>query len=374
MTITPFVAPVGLVNLQAPLPPPRRFDLLHSLDIIEPTDDRWLGGAWTEGQTGGPAFTHDPCSTGSDRVKQPSIQAGTQTSGVFTVYLPAFCTAVSVGPNPEFWTAKLEKAFRLYEGAAVERILATGDGQVGLGPYLCDDNLERLTGLPTDPVSAFGLLEEAVARHGGGVIHAAPRTFTQWVASTLVSIDDGRMVSALGTPVVIGYGYVGAVPNGGPAPTSTQEWAFASGPIEVYRDAEITTIPGDYDEAIDRAFNDVVFIAERPYLFNWMAREAPDDDAHIQAGVLIDFSLGGGTGGGTGFEIEVPSGVIDGVNDTFVLSMIPSPSADLMLWKNGLFMEQGIDYMLVDATITFVPAQIPPLGANLVAAVPTGGS
>lgn len=378
MTITtPFVAAAGLVPLQAPLPSPRRFDLLSTVERIEPESDRWLGGAWTEGQTGGPAFTHDPCSTGTDRVKNPSLQAETQTSSAFTVYLPGFCTAASIGPDPRVWTEKLHRAFEIYESAAVERMLVTGDGHVGLGPYLCDDNLERPRGsIAQDAIQAFGLLEEAVARHGGGLIHAAPRTFSAWKANNLIEDKGGYIGSDLDTPVVCGYGYVGAIPNAGPAPNSHQEWAFASGPIEVYRDSAITTVPGDYDEALDRAFNDVVFIAERPYLLNWMARQDPADDGHIQAGVLIDFTLGGGGGTGTGasFELETPSGLIDGFNDTFTLSTIPVPSADLMLWKNGLFMDQGIDYTLVGATIVFVPGQIPPLGAILVAAVPTGGS
>lgn len=51
---------------------------------------------------------------------------------------------------------------------------------------------------------------------------------------------------------------------------------------------------------------------------------------------------------------EAPSGVIDGVNATFVLAHAPNPSASLMLHRNGLFQVQGLgnDYTLSAATVT----------------------
>ncbi len=370
------MAPAGLVNLQAPLPSPPEYTLITTVPVEERTDTRWLGGAWTGGTTPGPAFTHDPCSTGTERAKMGPGQIATQTSAAFTVYLPGMCTAQGIGPDATWLTDKLRAAFAIYESAAVERVLATGDGHAVLGPYLGDDNLQILSpGFAVPPVQALGLLEQAIRRHGGGVIHAAPRTFTAWQSHQLLEEEDGVIYTALGTPIVVGYGYVGVVPDNGTPPTPAQEWAFASGPIEVIREQTIEMVPDTYSQALDRQLNDVLFIAERAYLLNWMARQDPNDFDHTQAGVLVDTTDFASTfiivGSGASFTIETPSGVIDGLNDTFTLATTPAPPAALLLWKNGLFMTQGDDYTLAGTTITFSPAQIPPVGSILIAAVPS---
>ena len=286
--MTTVTAPAGLVPLQAPLPSPPQFDLLAAATLVDPTTDRWLGGAWTGGDVPGPANTHDPCSVGTDRAKIGPGDIGSQMSGRFVVYLPGFCTAQGIGPDPTFWTDRLELAFQVYEGAAVERVLATGDGHATLGPYLGDANMEDLSGAAVTPLRGLELLETEIRLHGSGIIHAAPATATAWAAETLITSSRGVMRTMLGTPVAVGAGYIGVQPDSEAAPGAGEEWAFASGPIEIYRDSQISTIPGSYAEAIDRSLNDVMFYAERPYLINWIARQSTADDDHVQAGVLID--------------------------------------------------------------------------------------
>lgn len=373
---TTLIAAAGLVPLQAPSPSPPLFDLLRTVDVAERPDGHWLSGGATEGTVPGPAFVHDGCSTGTDRQKMGAGDIATQQSRTFTVYLPGFCTAQSIGPDPGYWTDRLARVFEAYESSAVERVLCTGDGHTVLGQYLADDNMEVLAGgLPTGPVDALGLLEQAVRRHGGGVIHCAPRTFTAWKNANLVQATFGKIYTELGTPVVVGYGYVGVLPNAGPPATSKQEWAFASGPIEVIRATDIEIVPPDYGEALDRTMNDVLFLAERPYLLNWVGRQDENDDDHIQAGVRVDLSALADTfiivGSGVAYTIETPAGVIDGINVTFTLATVPVPATDLLLWKNGLFMTQGTDYTLAGNTITFDAAQVPPVDSTLVAAVPS---
>jgi hypothetical protein len=64
---------------------------------------------------------------------------------------------------------------------------------------------------------------------------------------------------------------------------------------------------------------------------------------------------------------EVPSGVINGVNDTFTLANAPSPTGSLMLFKSGLLMiKGGVDYSLSGSTITFVSGAEPATGENLI--------
>lgn len=278
------------MNLQAPIPSPRPFDLLAAATLVDPTTQRWLGGAWTGGDAPGPAHTHDPCSTGTDRVKASAGDIPQQMSGTFNVYLTGFCTAQSIGPDPTFWTDRLRLSFQVYEGAAVERVLATGDGHATLGPYLGDSNMEVLGGGAMSPVHALGLLETEIALAGGGIIHAAPATATEWISAYLIEPVRNVMQTKLGTPVAVGAGYIGVTPDGQAAAGTEQEWAFASGPIQIYR-GDIQMVPDRYADAFDRSLNDVLYIAERPYLFNWIARTDPSDDAHVQAGVLVDLDI-----------------------------------------------------------------------------------
>lgn len=289
--MTTITAPAGLVPLQAPIPSPRPFDLLAAATLVDPANLRWLGGAWTGGDVPGPANTHDPCSSGTDRVKASAGDIAQQMTGTFNVYLTGFCTAQSIGPDPRFWTDRLEMAFQVYEGAAVERVLATGDGHSTLGPYLGDGNMEVLGGGAVPALTALEMFETEIALAGGGMVHVAPATATALLHAGVIEPRNNVMRTKLGTPVAVGAGYIGAVPDGAGALGTREEWAFASGPIQIYRRDTIETVPANYAEAFDRSNNDVLYIAERPYLFNWIARTDPADDAHVQAGALVDLDL-----------------------------------------------------------------------------------
>lgn len=57
---------------------------------------------------------------------------------------------------------------------------------------------------------------------------------------------------------------------------------------------------------------------------------------------------------GTQFvDNETPNGVINGVNAVFTLVRAPNPANSLMLWLNGVYQVQGVDYTLSGGTITF---------------------
>ncbi len=70
---------------------------------------------------------------------------------------------------------------------------------------------------------------------------------------------------------------------------------------------------------------------------------------------------------GVGFiDQETPSGAINGVNGTFTLSMTPSPSTSLAVYRNGLRLSSGVDYTLSVATITFTTGQVPQTSDTLI--------
>jgi len=76
----------------------------------------------------------------------------------------------------------------------------------------------------------------------------------------------------------------------------------------------------------------------------------------------------GAAAGATSLALnETPTGLVNGINDTFTLSSTPSPSTSLLLFINGQLITQGTDYTLATATITFDPSAIPMTGDILLA-------
>ena len=120
-------------------------------------------------------------------------------------------------------------------------MLATGDGHQTLGSYLGDPNMEVLGGGVVSALRGLELLETEIALAGGGMVHVAPATATAMISANLLTAVRGVMQTYLGTPVAVGAGYIGVTPDGEASPAADQEWAFASGPIQIYR--------GDSDRA-----------------------------------------------------------------------------------------------------------------------------
>ena len=76
-----------------------------------------------------------------------------------------------------------------------------------------------------------------------------------------------------------------------------------------------------------------------------------------------------GTGAFSSFrDSEIPQGLINGTNVTFTLAAVPNPGLSLRLFKNGVLLEQNLDYALSGSTITFAATSITPqTGDGLVA-------
>jgi hypothetical protein len=284
--VSTILTPGLMADIAAPLPTKRDFTLLDAAQTPEPANDRWMAGADIGGYPPGPAYTHDPCSTGTFRQKAAAGAFATQMAGAFTVYLPTGCTAATVGPDPDWFRDRLRLVFPVYESAAVERVLADGDGLV-LGKYLADADMEVLGSGAVSPIEGLALLEKELGPIGNGIIHVPRMTATYWALEGLIEPARAQMRTKLGTTVAIGDGYNDVQPDGEAAPGANEEWAFVSGPIQITR-SETFVLPDRYEEAFDRAQNDVEFIAERHYLIAWIGRQDGTDENNVQAGVLID--------------------------------------------------------------------------------------
>ena len=255
--------------------------------LVADDDEHWLNGIALQPYPTGPADGFDPCGTGSDHVKAEGEAIPLPEFGAVQVYFPETCTARVVGPEEAWFLARATAGLGGTEEAAVENVLCTG-GAVPGNPHLTDSNLNQLNGgAATDPVEGLALLEEQIGgTRKGGVLHAAPATVTYWARYRCIQepTRQGDLYTLAGTPVVCGYGYIGATPDGSLASLSaTEDWAFATGPIKIWREPGITIYPGTYREALDRHTNNLTYRAERSYCICF--------DTLLQAGVLIDRAI-----------------------------------------------------------------------------------
>lgn len=287
----PVTSPGPLLPLDAPLPQPRRYTLLDAANQAPAINERWMAGAWINDYPAGRPQTHDPCSTGTFRLKAADSGTARPMVSAFTVVIGGSCTAKSIGPDAGWYTDRLTLAFQARESEAVERVLITGDHHAGvLGAYVGDSNMDAPAGATAQTRrEGLAILENEIALVGNGIIHATPALAALWAGDYLIGVERGQMRTlGNGTLVAVGSGYIGTAPDAYQAPLGAgQEWAYATGFIDYHSD-DLTILPGQYAQALDRSDNQVTFYAERDYLLSLVLRQDSSDDDHIQAGVKID--------------------------------------------------------------------------------------
>lgn len=75
-------------------------------------------------------------------------------------------------------------------------------------------------------------------------------------------------------------------------------------------------------------------------------------------GIMPDFS------GATQAYQEVPTGIVDNINQIFKLKNIPIARSE-KVYKNGILMRRNTDYLIADDTITFANDQVPQVGCSI---------
>lgn len=282
------LAPLRVVG---PRPTARPYGILTTPGTIVAQDDlvHFMGGVAVDGYPADLPRTHNPCSSGTSRVKdEGDAQPGDEFSS-FTVYLPVSCGGLGIGneAGADLLRRRAIEVFEATEQYGVERELAFADVDAADRPHLTGlavaDYLNG--GAATGPVEALALLEQAIgltAREG--FIHADPGTVTSWVSRQLVTTSGGTMRTvAKGTVVISGDGYIGAQPDaqGRDADplNDDQNWAFATGPVRVSRD---DIFAPSLREVFDHVTNGLTFRVERNYVAYW--------DTALLKGVMVDRS------------------------------------------------------------------------------------
>lgn len=234
----------------------------------------------------------DACASGtSAQTKGFGTPITPPEFAAFTIVLPETCTAQQVPDQAEF-KARAVRVMAAVESYAVEQALLTGAPFTAGQPYLADANAVILNGgAAVKPNYGIQLLEEQIALTGRlGVIHCSPMLATALMGTGFALSDKSGVIRTINGIIVIpGFGYAsGATPVNGTAPGTTEEWVYATGPVDIRR-SEIFTTPDLLSQALDRGEaagattgrpNTVTYRAERYYVVDW--------DTALQAAVLID--------------------------------------------------------------------------------------
>jgi hypothetical protein len=234
------------VNVAPPPVVERPFGLFSVAPPTEPGDSGWqLGIQWRRSPgCARAATTLDPCVSGTSvGPKVPTGCPDLKAFKPFTVYLYLQRAGIPV----DVVRAEVEEAFDAAEERGVESFVWNSEF----------DALAVDVGSFTDPAVALGVAERELRNryNGTGVIH------TDSLGATLVAdrlrVEGSQLLTMLGTPVVVGAGYVGATPD------NTEVSYVATGALVARRDAR------EILEGFDRAINDALFIAERTYVVGW---------------------------------------------------------------------------------------------------------
>ena len=271
-----FTAVGPALDLDGPLPVAPRHSLLATEGVVVSEDaTRVLNGVNVYGYPTDTPSLWEPCSEGTYRTKGSDSDQPQPRFDAFVAYLPITCSTLGMG-DPDSFAERSARVLAATLSMGVEEALAAGVTQ-STNPFFGDANVDDLTGgTAVSPTVGFAYLEEAIGTTGRqGLIHATPA-----VISARQSFPQGDMlVSANGTRVVSGDGYQGVDTPWLDTPGTTEDWIFATGPVQVHMGPVVLT---NISEILDRSDNTVTFRAERYVLALW--------DTALQAAVLVDWA------------------------------------------------------------------------------------
>lgn len=254
--------------------------------------ERWLNGVAVWPYPPDVPFASDACSRSS---KPFGTTVDVPEFAPLVVSEVISCTMAAVmrdgKPDEARWRSRAVETLTAVEGFAVAREFMSGT-VLGSQPYLADSSATFPNGqVATKPNHALQVLEQAIALTGRlGIIHCSPMLATALLGGGFVISDSTGVIRTINGNVVIpDNGYVGvSKPAMGAAPGATQEWMYATGPVDMRR-SEVFTMPGTLAEALDRGTglgatngtaNFITYRAERYYVTDW--------DTVLQAAVLAD--------------------------------------------------------------------------------------
>lgn len=251
------------------------FSVAEMIDENDPKPDHWENGLSWEPYSCGPVFT-----TGADCPPEADVPEKTFDDGgtsdvealPFWVYAPYKCSMI----GREMSQARTRARRRLEAGEerAVEAAIANGLA-LGNAPVIASAGAEDLTPAAGALSIKCGIaaLEDYLGNCGGGILHMTRGlAFLGFGAGVRVDKEDPSLLSTnLGTPVSAGAGYDLSGPDGTPV-TDGESWIYATAPVTIWRGPIMDTPPeGEEWAGVDRKINNIMALAERPYVAGWDA-------------------------------------------------------------------------------------------------------
>jgi hypothetical protein len=274
-----FTAVGPALDLDGPRPRRPRHSLLETEGVVVTEGaSRELNGVNVYGYPTGCPWLWEPCSDGTFRTKPDESEQLLPRFDSFVVGTTITCSAIGMG-DPSVFSARTNTALEATLSSGVEKMLAEGLVQSS-NPFFGDANVDVLaSGSAVSPGVALSYLEEAIGTTcREGLIHATPAVIAALQAFPIGGQNE-RLETANGTPVVSGMGYQDVDTPWLAEPDDTEDWIFATGPVNVYLGPIVT---GNIRDSLERSLNDVTFRAERYVVAVW--------DTALQAAVLVDWS------------------------------------------------------------------------------------
>ncbi|WP_282775896.1 hypothetical protein [Nocardia sp. CC201C] len=130
-------------------------------------------------------------------------------------------------------------------------------------------NTAVLSATPVSLVHGIALAEAFLAANYGGVgvLHAPRLVAAHAAAAQQISIETGRLVTALGNRWAFGAGYPNTGPDGAAAAAGTA-WLVVTGAV-FYRRGPVVHRPARMTQAFDANTNEIRSVAERVYVVSW---------------------------------------------------------------------------------------------------------
>lgn len=257
--------------------------------LVNAGRERWIGGIAVYPYPTDPPDVWNACDPPSAGEKAFGEAADVPEFEAFTVSQGITCTAQQV-PDQAKFKARAVAALAAKESYAVAREFMTGEA-FSSQPYLADGNGTFPNGdVATSPNHGIQVLEGAIASTGSlGIIHCSPMLATALMGAGFALSDASGVIRTINGVVVIpdfGYANPGVAPVGHVGVTTNEEWAYATGPVDVRR-SDVFTTPETVAQALDRGLgatggrtNTITYRAERYYAVDW--------DTALQAAVLVD--------------------------------------------------------------------------------------
>jgi hypothetical protein len=267
---------------------PIPYGLMSVVESRTSPSPHWQAGVLWEDFCGPPLTTYDLCwvdneaITGAPPAKTPGAEHENFAATPFTIYSRVDCSTPGFYDQSENTAATVLTEWEQWQ---IENVFWTGTvaGVANVAyPHLAANtdvisavdnatlqiaaNVPQAT--PTDPATALGIVENALADcyPGVGIVHIPVELIPRFVEAYLIYRDGQRLRTYNGNYVAAGAGYPNTSPAGATVPLTGGGWIYATPPVFMYR-SPLRTISAR--ETLDRTVNTVEALSERTVLLGY---------------------------------------------------------------------------------------------------------